>query len=87
MIDDLNPPIISLRTIQDVQMELLGVINEIQSLGGRLDFLKSRELDLQNELRSLQTPITQRKQRDIDRERAYKEKFVMDEIFGDIFDV
>jgi chromosome segregation ATPase len=85
-IDDLNPPVFE-RTVSDVQMELLAATNEIFQLEARLSFLRSRERDLDDELRSLQTCITKRSQRNVDTERNYKNEFVMRETLGDIIDV
>jgi len=88
ILEDLMPPTIPERTISDVQFDLIAVSNEIQSIEMRLEFLRDQEWKLQEELRSLQPPITQRSQRNIDHEREYIANFVMEEIgLKDIFDI
>ena len=84
--DDLNPPVFE-RTASDVQMDMIAVCNEIIQLESRLDYLRDRELDLGIELQTLQTSVTKRSQKDLDREREYVANFVMSETLGDIIDL
>jgi hypothetical protein len=84
---DLDPPTLPERTASDVRMELLAITNEIQQLQLQLGRLKGKEFSLQKELQLLETSIFKRSQRNIDNERKYKEKFVMDEVLGDVIDI
>ena len=87
MCHDLDPLPLPERSLSVVYMELVNVANEIQTIEMRLDYLKSLQCDLQNELQSLQTSVTERSYRNIENEKKYKADFVFKEILGDVIEL